>query len=123
MPAAERLYGRNVLIVYFAAGLVGQVVNHLWGSGTGGSSTAIFGVMGSLLVYVVRNRKELLLPFVFIAGLGLLSSVVMLISRDGHGVGLLVGASAASMLHLGGVMFRSRETNAFADVDSRAERA
>jgi hypothetical protein len=35
----------------------------------------------------------------------------------------LVGASVASMLPVAGVMFRSRETDAFADVDSRAERA
>src|SRR5688572_21555824 len=67
MPASERLYGRGVLVIYFGAGLAGQTVNRLWESGIGGSSTAIFGVMGSLLVYVIRDRQELLLPFTFIA--------------------------------------------------------
>ena len=113
MPAAERLYGRNLLVVYFGAGLVGQIVNYFWDSGTGGSSTAIFGVMGSLLVYIIRHRRALLLPFAFIASAGLLSAAVMLASRDGHGVGLVVGASIASMLPLPGMMFRSRETDAF----------
>src|SRR5262245_50882774 len=57
MPAAERLYGRGVLLVYFGSGLAGQIVNHLWvAPGSGGSSTAAFGVIGSLLVYIVRNR-------------------------------------------------------------------
>ena len=115
MPAAERLYGRNVLLVYFAAGLVGQTVNYFWDSGIGGSSTAIFGVMGSVLIYVIRNRKELLLPFAFIAGAGLLSGIVMLMSRDGHGVGLAVGASIASMLPSAGMIFRDKKTDAFAD--------
>lgn len=115
LPAAERLYGRNVAAVYFAAGLVGQTVNYLWASGTGGSSTAIFGVMGALLVYIVRRRKELLLPFVCIASVGLLSSVVMLMSHDGHGVGLVVGATVASLIPVVGMSFRDRKTDRFAD--------
>lgn len=114
MPASERLYGRGVLVIYFAAGLAGQTVNHFWGSGIGGSSTAIFGLMGSLLVYILRHRKELLLPFVGIASAGLLSSVVMLLSADGHGVGLVAGGLVASLLPLVPVAFRSRETDTFA---------
>jgi hypothetical protein len=47
------------------------------------------------------------------SGAGLLCSVVMLLSRDGHGVGLLVGGSVASMLPLAGVAFRSKQTNVF----------
>jgi membrane associated rhomboid family serine protease len=121
MPAAERLYGRNVLVVYFASGLLGQIVNHFWASGSGGSSTAIFGVMGSLFFYILRNRKMLLTPFAFIASLGLLSSVVMVLSRDGHGVGLIVGASVASMLPLLAMTFRSRETDAFAEPPLRSQ--
>lgn len=121
MPAAERLYGRYVLAIYFAAGLAGQIVNHLWASGTGGSSTAIFGLIGALLVYIIRNRKELLLPFVYIASAGLLSSVVMLISRDGHGVGLVVGASVASMLPLARVIFRDKKTDTFPEAPARLD--
>jgi rhomboid protease GluP len=121
MPAAERLYGRNVVVVYFASGIAGQIVNYLWESGSGGSSTAIFGVMGSVLVYIMRNRRVLLLPFAFIAGAGLLSSVVMLMSRDGHGVGLVVGAAVASILPLAGMLFRSKETDTFAKHAAAAE--
>lgn len=114
MPVAERLYGRNILMVYFASGLAGQIVNYFWDSGRGGSSTAIFGIMGSLLIYVLRNRKSLLLPFSFIAGTGLIfSPTIMILSRDGHGVGLFVGALVASVLPSAGIIFRSKETDAF----------
>jgi membrane associated rhomboid family serine protease len=121
MPAAERLYGGNVVVVYFASGIAGQIVNYFWDSGSGGSSTAIFGVMGSVLVYIMRNRRVLLLPFAFIAGAGLLTSVVMLMSRDGHGVGLIVGAAVASILPLAEMIFRSKETDTFAERAAAAE--
>lgn len=64
MPIAERLYGRTVLLIYFATGIAGQVVNFYWETtagglpaGKGGSSTALFGVAGSLLMYVLLNQK------------------------------------------------------------------
>src|SRR5689334_10621039 len=98
IPAAERLYGGRTLIVYFAAGLCGQLVNYIWNSGSGGSSTAVFGVMGSLLIYIVMNRARLLTPFQFIAHLGLLAAVFMIVLRDGDGVGLIIGVAVASLL-------------------------
>jgi rhomboid protease GluP len=107
IPAAERLYGGRMLIVYFAAGVAGQLVNFIWSSGSGGSSTAIFGVMGSLLLYVVMNRARLRRPFQFIAHLGLLAAVFMMVLRDGNGVGLIVGAALASLLVTREVVFRS----------------
>jgi membrane associated rhomboid family serine protease len=110
MPAAERIYGKNVLVVYFASGITGQIVNHFWKSGSGGSSTAIFGLIGSLLIYIILNRNHLRLPFAFIAGAGLFSSIGMLMSRDGHGVGLIVGALIASILPLDGLALRSSNT-------------
>ena len=115
LPSSERLHGRHILTIYLASGIAGQIVNHLWNSGLGGSSTAIFGIMGSLLVYIIRKRKVLLIPFSFIASLGLFSSIIMLISRDGHGIGLIVGAAISWHLPLNGVIFRSRESNGFTE--------
>ena len=114
MPAAEGLYGRNILAVYFASGIMGQIVNYFRDSGSGGSSTAIFGVMGSLLIYIIRNRNVLLPAFLHIAGAGLLLSVVMVMSRDGHGIGLIVGTLVGSMLPLTGITFRKGKTDTFA---------
>jgi hypothetical protein len=33
-----------------------RIVTYFRDSGSGGSSRAIFGIMGSLLVYIIRNR-------------------------------------------------------------------
>jgi membrane associated rhomboid family serine protease len=113
MPAAERLYGRNILLVYFASGVLGQIGNYFWDYESGGSSTAIFGLMGSLLIYVIRNRKLLLLPFAFFASAGFLSAVVMILSRDGHGIGLVIGGLVASILPLTNMAFRNKESDMF----------
>lgn len=110
MPAAERLYGKNVLLVYFGSGLVGQIMNFVWDLGSGGSSTAIFGLMGSLLICIIRHRIMLLMPFVLIAGAVLLTSVVMVASRDGHGVGLITGALIGGFLPSISMAFRVRTT-------------
>jgi hypothetical protein len=66
-------------------------------------------------LYTSVNREVLLLPFAFIASAGLVSSAVMLMSRDGHGVGLLVGALVASILPSAGMIFRSKKTDTFAE--------
>jgi rhomboid protease GluP len=114
MPAAERLYGRWLAAVFFAAGLSGQIVNHLWASGSGGSSTAAFGVMGSLLFYILRNRQAVLPPFLFIAGGGFLAAAVMIAVHDGHGVGLVVGAAVSAAVPLAAMTFRDKQAGAFA---------
>jgi membrane associated rhomboid family serine protease len=108
MPAVERLYGWGVLAVFFACGLAGQGMNYLWESGSGGSSTAAFGLMGCLLACILRNRRALLAPFAVIASVGLLAAVFMTAVHDGHGVGLLVGAAAGLILPLAGVSFREK---------------
>ena len=123
MPAAERLYGRNILGIYLTSGIIGQTVNYLRDSGSGGSSTAIFGIMGSLLVYIVRHRKVLLCPFVFIAGAGLLSSAVMVMSHDAHGIGIIVGALVALILPLSCTMFRDTETGTFVESSAGLHRS
>jgi len=111
MPAAERLYGRSVLVAYFAAGLAGTTVNYLWDSGSGGFVAGHLRPHGKLAHLYRPQSKSATTPFVFIAGTGLLCSVPMLVSRDGHGVGLVVGALLASILPLADVTFRSKETD------------
>ena len=36
VPIAEHLYGRSVLLIYFATGIVGQMVNFYWETTPGG---------------------------------------------------------------------------------------
>jgi membrane associated rhomboid family serine protease len=87
-------------LLYFLPGIAAQVANAWWSPEGGGSSTAVFGVMGALLAYVVRNRARPMVraPFVAIACVALGTAVVTMLSHDGHGVGVLVGALASLLL-------------------------
>ena len=108
--------------VYSASGIVDQIVNYSWNNGSGGSSTAIFCVMGSLFIYIIRNRKMLLLPFVFIAVAGLSSSAVMLISQDGHRAGLICGSLVAAWLPWLDMTFRRKENDVFVEPPAEKSR-
>lgn len=98
LPMGERLYGARIWFLYFVPGIVGQLVNYAWSPDGGGSSTAIFGVMGSILVYVLLNRKSAPRQYPVFAILGICGAVVMCFTRDGHGPGLLAGAALAALI-------------------------
>lgn len=109
VPLAERLYGgRGLLAVYFGSGLAVQIASAWWDPAGGGSSPAIFGVIGALLAYVVRQGlgrpassvrlPDIQMPFVIIAGLGLLAGPVLALFRDGHGPGMIAGALLSLLL-------------------------
>ena len=98
LPMAERLYGARVWFLYFVPGVVGQLVNYAWNPDGGGSSTAVFGVMGSLLMFVLWQRNSAPKQYWIFAALGLCGAVVMCFTRDGHGPGLLTGAALAALI-------------------------
>lgn len=98
LPMAERLYGARIWFLYFVPGVVGQLVNYAWNPDGGGSSTAAFGVMGSLLMFVLWQRSSAPKQYRIFAALGLCGAVVMCFTRDGHGPGLLTGAALAALI-------------------------
>ena len=98
LPMAERLYGTKVWLLYLLPGVVGQLVNIGWKPGGGGSSTAVFGLMGAILVYVLWHRKVAPKQYPIFAILGLCGAVVMIFTHDGHGPGLLTGAALAALI-------------------------
>ena len=98
LPMGERLYGSRIWFLYFVPGVVGQLVNYAWSAGGGGSSTAVFGVMGSVLMYVLWQRKGAPRQYPVFAILGICGAVVMCFTRDGHGPGLLTGAVLAALI-------------------------
>jgi rhomboid protease GluP len=98
LPMAERIYGARVWLLYLLPGVVGQLVNCAWRPGGGGSSTAAFGVMGSILIYVLLDRKSAPRQYPVFAILGLCGAVAMCFTRDGHGPGLLTGAVLAGLI-------------------------
>ena len=98
LPLAEKLYGKGLLALYFIPGLAVQPILHSWLPDGGGSSPAIFGVMGGLLVYVCRQRKKLPPQYFPLAIAGLCAAVALIFIRDGHGLGLVSGALVATFL-------------------------
>jgi membrane associated rhomboid family serine protease len=105
VPIAERLYGRSVLLIYFATGIVGQMVNFYWettpgglAAGKGGSSTALFGVAGSLMMYILLNQKNFPKGYILIPIAVLFGSSVLVFYEDGHAPALLFGATLGLLL-------------------------
>jgi rhomboid protease GluP len=98
LPMAERLYGRATWLLYFIPGVVGQCVNYFWSPAGGGSSTAAFGIMGSLLMYILIHRKNIPQQYWWFALLGICGALMMCFNRDGHGPGLLAGALLAVLI-------------------------
>lgn len=105
VPIAEHLYGRWVLLIYFITGMAGQMVNFYWETtpgglpaGKGGSSTALFGVIGSLFMYILLNQKLFpkgynLMPIAAFTGAG-----ILVFFEDGHAPSLLVGGLLGLLL-------------------------
>lgn len=99
LPIAEHFYGRRVVLIYFGAGLAGQIVNFYWNAGRGGSSTALYGTMGSLLMYILLNRKTFPRGYILIPMAGFLGATVLCFFKDGHAPSLLVGGILSLALH------------------------
>jgi membrane associated rhomboid family serine protease len=100
LPITERLYGRGVWAIYFVSGIIGQAVNYQWSPEGGGTSTAAFGLMGALQVYLFRRRKEIPAGYLVLPALALTGSVLMGFIHDGHGPGFLAGALVALLLRV-----------------------
>jgi len=98
LPISERLYGAKVWFLYLVPGVVGQLVNVAWKPGGGGSSTALFGLMGAALVYVLWDRNRAPKQYPVFAILGICGAVVMIFTHDGHGPALLSGAALAALI-------------------------
>ena len=101
LPLGEKLFGKRVLALYLASGIVGQVVNYVWRPYGGGASTGIFGVIGAILVFACRHRKEIPKQYLVFALFGLSGAVLLSFVQDGHGPALLAGAVIAAALRYG----------------------
>jgi membrane associated rhomboid family serine protease len=100
LPIAEYFYGRSIMLIYFGAGLTGQIVNYYWNAGgRGGSSTALYGVMGSLFMYILLNRKAFPRGYFLIPMAGFLGATVLCFFKDGHAPSLLMGGILSLVLH------------------------
>ncbi len=93
---------RRMLLVYFASGIAGSVASLFFTGGlSAGASGAIFGLMGSLIAFLLRHRenltpqaKSLLTQLLFWAGL----NVFLGFSVPGIDNAAHLGGCAAGML-------------------------
>jgi membrane associated rhomboid family serine protease len=99
LPLAEHFYGRYLWIIYFGAGLAGGIANYYWAAKiTGGSSTGIYGVIGSLFMYILLNRKTFPAGYFFLPIAGFLGAIILCFFKDGHAPALLAGGLLAFTL-------------------------
>jgi hypothetical protein len=98
IPIAEHFYGRNLILIYFGAGLIGQIFNFYWGKTGGGSSTAIYGVMGSLFLYIIFHRKTFPKGYILLSIAGFTGATILCFFKDGHAPSLLAGALLSLIL-------------------------
>ena len=110
----ERALGKvKYLVLYLAAGIGSSAVSAVWSmfkdeySVSGGASGAIFGVVGALLVIVIKNRGQLedlsSRQLMFFAGFSIYHCVTSAgIDNMAHISGFLIGAL------LGGLLYRRK---------------
>lgn len=98
MWMVERLYGWGLVIVYLGTGIAVQLPLYFWLPYGGGSSSAAFGLIGALFFFLLRERRQALLPFVVLPLVGFLAGITLALFRDGHGAGMLIGAAIAAGL-------------------------
>jgi rhomboid protease GluP len=93
LPLAEKFHGKKVLALYFVSGIAGEISKYTWDPDTtgAGSSLAIFGVMGGLLTFVCRHRRELPQMTMVSAMVAFGGAIVLSFLQDSHGFSLLVG--------------------------------
>jgi len=108
VPLAEHFYRRKVLLIYFATGVIGQVANFYWmktggalSSLSGGSSTAIFGVMGSLFMYILIFPKDFPKLYLLLSLAGFTGATILCFFKDGHAPSLLAGGLLSWITTLG----------------------
>ena len=101
LPLAEKFYGKRLLALYFVSGIIGSEVFFYTlepSPNGGGSSVAIYGVMGGLFIFAFRHRREFPRSTIGFVISGLCPSVFLGFRHDFHGTGILTGALLACMM-------------------------
>lgn len=100
LPLAEQFFGKRLLALYFVSGIIGSALIYALEPSVngGGSSIAIYGVMGGLFIFAFRHRREFPRSTIGFVISGLCPSVFLAFRHDFHGTGILTGALLACMM-------------------------
>ncbi|GGD52958.1 hypothetical protein GCM10011514_16370 [Emticicia aquatilis] len=108
VPLAEHLYGNRILIIYFIVSILAQLIILYWQTtlgglptSGGGSSTAIYSVMGALFMYVFVNYKNFPKAYILIPIAGFVGATILVFFEDGHAPATILGGIA-------GFLFRNK---------------
>lgn len=114
----EQLVGPvRFFVVYFAAGVVGNLASYLWRSGpvSVGASSSIFGILGGALLVLLLSkgkvpeswRRSMVFVLALVIGLNFLPGLdIKVIDNYAHLGGLVGGALFAAVLFRAGVLGR-----------------
>ncbi len=75
------------LLLFFAGATAGEIMGYLWQPYGGGTSIALFGLIGGMVVFLLRRKQ----PFLFLTCLFALFEVVALVGSDIGIIWLSVG--------------------------------
>lgn len=105
VPIAEHLFGRGMLLIYFAVSAMGQLIILYWETtpgglptAGGGSSTALFSTIGALFMYIVVNRDQFARGYILIPIAGFFGALVLIFFEDGHAPVVFIGGVVALVL-------------------------
>jgi membrane associated rhomboid family serine protease len=93
--AELRLGTRGWLAVYLGAGVLTEFLALAWQPQGGGNSIAVFGLAGALAILPQSRSSPIGSIFLIVA---VAAGAGLLISRDIHGIGFLMGALIATVL-------------------------
>ncbi len=105
----ERIFGgRRWLVLYFVAGVTGELAGFAWKPLGAGSSVAICGLLGALAAWLLRNPRPMQSRF---GGMVILiGAMILTVLRDLHGPPILLGILLAWVM----LQRDARETSAAA---------
>jgi membrane associated rhomboid family serine protease len=87
IPAQHYLGVWRWLLLFFAGALVGEFMGYLWQPYGGGTSIALFGLIGGMVIFMLRRKQ----PILFLTSIYSICVVIALVCFDIENTWLLLG--------------------------------
>ncbi|MDQ2903746.1 MAG: rhomboid family intramembrane serine protease [Chloroflexota bacterium] len=87
IPAQHWLGWGRWLLLFFAGATAGEIMGYLWQPYGGGTSVALFGLIGGMVIFMLRRKQ----PILFLTSIFALYEVVAIVGSDMGSIWLSVG--------------------------------